>query len=176
MSFEMAQLQQLLLDGYGRIGEGVPAVIEGLSVEELLWRPDAQANHIAWLVWHLARQQDDQLAHLGGLPSRWLDHDWVSRFDLPYPRDAHGYGMSDSEVGAFRLDDPSLLTAYHADVHDLTAQVIASLTPVWLDEVIDRNWDPPVTAGVRIVSIVDDAAKHLGQAEYLRGLVVRRRS
>ena len=84
--------------------------------------------------------------------------------------------MSDSEVGAFRLDDPSLLTAYHADVHDLTAQVIASLTPVWLDEVIDRNWDPPVTAGVRIVSIVDDAAKHLGQAEYLRGLVVRRRS
>ena len=55
MSLEFAQLQAMLLDGYGRIGEGVPAVIEGLSVEELLWRPDAQANHIAWLVWHLAR-------------------------------------------------------------------------------------------------------------------------
>ena len=41
-----------------------------------------------------------------------------------------------------------------------------------LDRVIDENWDPPVTLGVRLVSILDDDAQHVGQAAYLRGLNV----
>lgn len=39
------------------------------------------------------------------------------------------------------------------------------------DDVADPSYTPPVTRGVRIVSIVDDAAVHLGQAAYARGLV-----
>ncbi|MGC7340434.1 DUF664 domain-containing protein, partial [Mycobacteroides abscessus subsp. massiliense] len=40
-----------------------------------------------------------------------------------------------------------------------------------LARVVDRQWDPPVTASVRLVSIVDDCAQHLGQAAYLRGII-----
>ena len=28
---------------------------------------------------------------------------------------------------------------------------------------------PPVTAGARLVSIIDDGAQHLGQAKYVKG-------
>ena len=40
-----------------------------------------------------------------------------------------------------------------------------------LDRVVDERWDPPVTLGVRLVSVVDDCAQHAGQAAYVRGLL-----
>lgn len=39
------------------------------------------------------------------------------------------------------------------------------------DRVVDTAWDPPVTLGVRLVSVYDDATQHAGQAAYLRGLL-----
>jgi hypothetical protein len=165
----------ILLDGFGRIAEGVPAVIDGLSVDELLWQPDPAANSVAWLVWHLTRQQDEQIAHLAGTPSVYRDG-WEHAFGLPYASGAHGYGMTPTDVQAFRLTDPSLLTGYYAATHDATIRYLADLEPVDQDRVIDRHWTPPVTVAVRIVSVLDDAAKHLGQAEYVRGLVRRRRN
>ena len=48
--------------------------------------------------------------------------------------------------------------------------VVASVTAEELARVVDTNWDPPVTASARLVSIIDDCAQHLGQAAYLRGI------
>ena len=167
--------RDLLVDGFGRIRDGVPAVVEGLSVDELLWRPDRDANHIAWLVWHLARQQDDQVAALTGDESVWLDDGWVDRFALPYKRHTHGWGMSSADVGRFTVADPALFAGYHGAVHARTVELVEGLDADDYARVIDRSWDPPVTVAVRIISVLDDAAKHLGQAEYVRGLVRRRR-
>lgn len=166
--------RDLLLDAFGRIAEGVPLVVAGLTVDELLWRADEDANHIAWLVWHLSRQQDEQIAHVGGVRSVWRESEWFERFALPYERSAHGYGMTSDEVRAFELRRPELLADYHAAVHDLTRRVISGLDVDDHERVIDRNWDPPVTVAVRLVSVVEDSAKHLGQAEFLRGLLERR--
>lgn len=168
-------VRDLLLDGFSRTHEGVPAVVDGLGVDELLWRPDAEANHIAWLVWHLGRQQDEQVAALAGRASAWSEEGWADRFQLPYPGPATGYGMSGTRVAAFRLEDPRLLTGYHEAVHAQTVQTLKALTLSRIGEVVDDSWDPPVTVAVRLVSVMDDAAKHLGQAEYVRGLVLRRR-
>lgn len=167
-------VRDVLQDGFTRAHEGVPAVVDGLGVDELLWRPESGSNHIAWLVWHLARQQDEQIAELAHGESVWSEEGWGDRFGLPYPPGATGYGMSGADVQAFRLDDPSLLTTYHEAVHALTTTALEALTPSRLREVIDDSWDPPVTVAVRLVSVMDDAAKHLGQAEYVRGLVLRR--
>jgi hypothetical protein len=167
--------RDLLLDGFGRIRDGVPEVVDGLSVEELLWRPDADANHIAWLVWHLARQQDDQVAHLVGEQSAWLGDGWIDRFGLPYPPDVLGFGMRSADVGRFTVADPGLFGEYHGAVHDRTAALLQGLDGEAYARVIDANWDPPVTVGVRVMSVLGDASKHLGQAEYVRGLVERRR-
>ena len=166
---------ELLVDGFGRIHEGVPPVVAGLDTEELLWRPDRDANHIAWLVWHLARQQDEQMAHIGDTASAWRSGEWARGFDLPYSPNAHGYGMTSEEVGAFTVADSSLLLDYHEAVHHLTIGVLRRLGTDDFTTVIDPNWDPPVTVAVRIVSVMDDAARHLGQAEYVRGLLERRR-
>ena len=53
--------------------------------------------------------------------------------------------------------------------------MIEGLAPDDLDRVVDRRWDPPVTVGVRLVSVADDSLQHLGQAAYVRGLLARAR-
>jgi hypothetical protein len=63
-----------------------------------------------------------------------------------------------------------LLAGYYHAVHKLTLEYIASVTADELSRIVDTNWDPPVTASARLVSIVDDCAQHLGQAAYLRGI------
>jgi hypothetical protein len=46
--------------------------------------------------------------------------------------------------------------------------------PADLARTVDDRWDPPVTLGVRLVSIADDSLQHVGQAAYLRGLLSAR--
>jgi hypothetical protein len=40
--------------------------------------------------------------------------------------------------------------------------------------VVDRRWTPPVTLGVRLVSVLCDDLQHAGQAAFVRGAVRRR--
>src|SRR6266511_3822072 len=42
------------------------------------------------------------------------------------------------------------------------------------EQVADLRWDPPVTLGVRLVSVADDDLQHVGQAAYVRGLLAAR--
>ncbi|MFC5946899.1 DUF664 domain-containing protein [Pseudonocardia lutea] len=161
---------ELLTDAFGRISEGVPAVVAGLTEEQLALRPDGQGNSIAWLVWHLTRVQDDHLADAFGTEQVWLADGWQQRFGLDLPPTDTGYGHGPEQVAAVRAP-AELLADYHAAVAGRTVELIAKVTPEQLDEVIDDRWDPPVTRGVRLVSVVDDDARHLGQAEYVRGLL-----
>lgn len=165
----LEEAKALLRDGFGRIRTEVPAVLDGLTEEQILWRADPSANHIAWLVWHLSRQQDDQVAAIGNLTTVWQDG-WVDRLKLPYSPRASGYGMSAADVGAFPPVEPELLIGYQDAVADMTIGVIDAVDD--FDRVVDRRWTPPVTAGVRLVSVVEDCAKHLGQAEFIRGMLV----
>ncbi|MDN5796228.1 MAG: DinB family protein [Intrasporangium sp.] len=164
----------LLRDGFDRIHEGVASVLEGLSTDELSWGVDAEANPLGWLVWHLTRQQDGQVAHLSGLESPWKAQ-WHGRLGLAYKRGASGYGQSAEEVGRFAVEDGQLLVGYHDATHDLTMRWLDAMTDEDWRQVIDPSWDPPVTVAVRALSILEDSEKHLGQAEYLRGLLLRRR-
>jgi hypothetical protein len=166
--------QEILRDAFGRVHELVPGVVDGLTTEQLLWRPDADANPIAWLVWHLARVQDDHLAGLGQRQQVYHSSGWAERFALPYDASSIGYGQTSEEVGAFRLTDPAVLTGYHAAVHELTVSVLDGLDDAGMERVVDEGFDPPVTAAVRLVSVVNDVGQHVGQAAYVRGLVERR--
>ena len=171
----MTLAHDLLRDAFGRVHDDLPEVATGLTVDDLLWRPDPAANSIGWLLWHLTRVQDDHLAGVGGIDQAWTAEGWATRFGLPYEVAAHGYGQTPGEVGAFALSDPALLTGYHAAAHALTLRVLDALTEADFARIVDRRWDPPVTAAVRLVSVVNDITQHLGQAAYVRGLLERRR-
>jgi hypothetical protein len=168
------QTSDVLIDAFGRVREIVGDVVAGLTVEQLTYRPDAGSNSIAWLIWHLTRIEDDHVADLAGRDQLWTEAGWVQRFDLPFDASATGYGFDSDDVAAVRVDPPELLVQYHEAVHELVVDYLKSVDKTELDRIVDTRWDPPVTAGVRIVSVIDDAMQHVGQAAYVRGLVERR--
>lgn len=164
----------LLIEAYGRIRTAVHASVEGLSAEQLAFRPGPEANSIAWLVWHLTRIQDDHLSEVGGIEQAWTALGWADRFGLPLGPSDTGYGHGTDQVGAVRVASGEMLTGYYDAVHERTLDQLSALRPKDLDRIVDRSWDPPVTLGVRLVSVLADDLEHVGQAAYLRGLVTRR--
>ncbi len=131
-------------------------------------RAPAGRNSITWLLWHAARIQDDHVAGLSGEEQSWAA--WRERFDLPLDDWDHGYGHSSDQVDSVRVDDLSLLVEYQDAVHEQTLAYLRGADEAELDRVVDEHWDPPVTAGARLVSIVGDELQHLGQAQYAKGL------
>jgi hypothetical protein len=166
---------ELLTEAYGRIQEVVHSAVDGLTADELAALPEDGANPVGWLVWHLARVQDDHVAGAAGRDQVWTADGWDERFGLPFPAGDIGYGQSAEQVAQVQVTDPALLTGYYDAVHAATLDYLGGLTDDDLDQVVDERWDPPVTLGVRLVSVIGDDLQHAGQAAYVRGVLLRRR-
>jgi hypothetical protein len=165
------RMADLLADGLGRVRGVVHEVALGLTPEQLAWRPKPTANSICWLIWHLTRVQDDHIADVAGTEQVWTASGWADRFGLPLDKSATGWGHTPDDVGAVRVESGGLLTGYHDTVFEQSLQFVQGLTDSDLDRIVDERWDPPVSLGVRLVSVIDDDAQHAGQAAYLRGLL-----
>jgi len=160
----------VLVECFGRVRGLVHKVVQELSDDQLAARPGEQGNSIAWLVWHLTRIQDNHVADAAGADEIWVSSGWADRFGLPFSPRATGYGQSADEVGRVRAS-AALLTGYHDAVNEQTVRFVQSLGADDLERIVDESWDPPVTLGVRLVSVVSDDLQHAGQAAYARGLI-----
>ncbi len=163
----------VLVDAFGRIREVVHDVVDGLTSEQLAFRIDSRANSIAWLVWHLTRIQDDHLADAAEGEQVWTSGGWMKRFGLPFGPAATGYGHRADQVAAVQVKSGELLVEYHDAVHQQTTRYVGGLSDADLARVVDQSWDPPVTLGVRLVSVIADDLQHAGQAAFVRGVVKR---
>jgi uncharacterized protein DUF664 len=172
----MATSAELLVDGFGRIRENVADVLDGLTPEQLAYRIDADANPVSWLVWHLTRVQDDHIAAAFGVTQIWSSGNWAARFGLPTKMMDHGYGHTSKQVASVAAATASagLLAEYHEQTYAQTVKLVSEVSDSDLDQVVDKRWTPPVTLGVRLVSVLDDDMQHVGQAAYVRSIVLRR--
>jgi uncharacterized damage-inducible protein DinB len=162
---------EILADAFGRVQKTVHEAVRGLTSSQLATRLDADANSIAWLIWHLARVQDDHLADAFGVPQVWSEYG--KRFELPFLPAETGYGQSSRQVAQVTVSSGDLLTGYHDAVHEQTIRLVAGVTDADLSRVVDEAWDPPVTLGVRLVSVISDCLQHAGQAAFIRGILLR---
>jgi uncharacterized damage-inducible protein DinB len=170
-------IAELLTDAFGRIRGVVHNAVDGLTPGQLAFRPESEANSIAWLVWHLTRIQDDHIADVAGTGQVWNSasdgRSWADRFGLPFAVAATGYGHGPEAVAAVQVKSGELLTGYYDAVHEETIKYVRGLTESDLDRIVDESWDPPVSLGVRLVSVISDDLQHAGQAAYLRGIIER---
>ncbi|WP_299053393.1 DinB family protein [uncultured Nocardioides sp.] len=174
----------LLLDAFGRLPDLGHGAASGLDEGQLLLRPAlpegrGRGNPVAWLLWHSARVWDDHVAGVAAVldpdsPAATQVHvteGYADRLALPLPVDDIGYGHDDEDVAAVRAPG-DLLLEYLDAVAARTASWLPSLGADDLDAVVDAGWDPPVTVGTRLVSVLGDVTQHLGQAAYVRGLLL----
>lgn len=159
----------------GRMATRLVAELDGLTVEEMCYRPDPGGNPIAWLAWHLVRVQDHHMAHMEGGDQLWLKDGWDVKLGISTGLEDHGYGHTPEQVAAIVPSDAATLAAYQNAVSERTFEYLRGLSDDDLGRIIDRSWDPPVTLEVRLASVVNETAQHVGQVSYLRGMVERRR-
>ena len=164
-------MASLLLELYDRIPPLARAAVEGVELDRLTELPVPGANTIAWLVWHLSRVQDAHVAEILDTDQLWVGGTWARQFGLDPDPSNTGYGHSAEEVRTIRPERAEVLLEYLDAVDGRTREMLHDLTPPDLDRIVDRRWDPPVTLGVRLVSIADDCLQHAGQAAYVRGLL-----
>ena len=162
---------KMLADAYERVPETIARVVDGLTVEDLLWQPREDANSIAWLIWHLTRQQDYQVASLMGAEQLWLKDGWHARFNRPAEAKDIGFGHNPEQLAAFQCPDTATLLDYQRAVTDRSKEYFQTLSEAdWDRELAESHFTPPPTVGVRLVSILADSLQHAGQAAYVRGL------
>ncbi|SED82829.1 mycothiol transferase [Ruania alba] len=172
----MSSVSSILIDGFGRVAEELHGVLggsPGLAPEHLIGRLDPDANTIAWLAWHLTRVQDDHVAAVAGVQQQWLAGGWAERFGLPFDPAEHGYGHTSEQVAQVRDVPAADLLGYHDAVHAATQGYLSQLDEADLDQVVDDTWDPPVTLGVRLVSVLAEDLQHVGQIAFVAGVLRR---
>jgi uncharacterized damage-inducible protein DinB len=160
-----------LLELYGRIPPLARRAVEGLDLQTLTQPPAQGANTIAWLIWHATRVQDHHISEILDTDQIWVSGGWARQFGLAPDPSNTGYGHDASQVAAVRPERADALLDYLDAVQGRTCEWLEHLAPTDLDRIVDRRWDPPVTLGVRLVSIADDSLQHVGQAAYVRGLL-----
>lgn len=165
------EVPDVLVELFDRIPDHVRRAVQGLDVDDLVATPAPGTNPVGWLVWHLTRVQDSHVSELLDVEQLWVTDGWARRFGLEPDPGNTGYGHSADEVARVRPDSADALVEYYEAVAERTGQLLRGLTPAELDRVVDESWDPPVTLGVRLVSIADDDIQHAGQAGYVRGLL-----
>lgn len=161
---------EIFTDALDRVREDAASVLDGLDQQTMEASPGNGANPIGWLIWHLTRVQDDHIAGAAGSEQVWTAQGFAERFGLDLETGDHGYGHTPEQVGKVRGFTPELLAEYHQATYERSAEYLTDLTESDLDRVVDDSWDPPVTLGVRLVSVGNDCAQHIGQATYLRGM------
>jgi uncharacterized damage-inducible protein DinB len=167
-------IRDVLTDLFGRVDEHVGEILEGLDTDSLTRPPAPGTNPVGWLVWHITRVEDSQIADLLGEEQLWAGGDWAGRFGLDPDPDNSGYGHTAAEVAAVRPESVDALRDYARAVRARTDEFLATLSADDLDRIVDDAWDPPVTMGVRLISIADDQIQHAGAAAYVKGILQQR--
>lgn len=162
----------VLSEAFDRLPDLVRGAVDGLDADQLSLRPGGSANSVAWLVWHLTRVEDSHLAEAFGRNEVWRSGGHAARWALALADDDTGYGHSSDQVDAVRVDSGQQLLDYFDAVHLLSKTLVAGIDDEDLQRVVDERWDPPVTLLVRLVSVLDDAVQHAGQAAYARGIIL----
>ncbi len=164
--------RDLVVDGYGRPLETLKPALKGVTKADLDKQPDKDSNSMGWIVWHLTRGQDSQIADLAGTEQVWIRDKWYQKFGRPADPADTGFGHSSEEVAAFRSPTAAVLLDYYRGVLAASSAYLRSVPDSDLARELDEPWfTPRPTVGVRLVSIMADCIEHAGEVAYLRGLL-----
>ena len=160
----------IVIDALGRIQNTIRRVLDGMTPDQLYYRPAENSNSTAWVIWHLTRVQDHHISDMGGLEQLWTSDGWHARFGMEADVKNTGTGHTPGDVAKIRPDAETLQSYYDA-VYERTKTVLSSLTSEDMDRELDEpQYNPLPTVGVRCASIISDNTQHVGQAAYIKGL------
>ena len=145
--------------------------LDGLSDVELSWRPTLESNTIDWLVWHMARAEDEWInLRLRDKESIWVRDGFVGR--IGGDDTSSGFGHSAHEIRTMPAFNVPLVMEYYESVRKGTSEYFANemreTDPL---KEIPQSGNYSLTYAGVLGHLLCEEAEHLGQIEYLRGMM-----
>lgn len=160
---------EFIQDALTREGEMREEYVQGLRQEELRWRPGPEANHIGWILWHMARVEDFWVQFfIQRKLETWERDGWHEKFGLPTRN--NGFGHTPQQVRDFPDLDLGEIMSYWRAVRPGTLEYVAALTPDQL-ELVPRERRPEMSVKAILHQIIGEFYQHLGHIDYIKGLM-----
>ena len=141
--------------------------LNGLTQEEITWRPAPHSNTIAFLLWHVTRGEDWYVNAVIGRGSAIYDTEgWRERLGTPA---TGGNTYTEEQIQSWPTPPLKDLRAYSRAVHKRTLIFLDSITP---EELLETRQPGRVqmTVGTLFAHLITEIAMHVGQIDYLRGV------
>ena len=158
--------------GLNEAFEKLKRALDGLSGDELHWRPTLESNTIDWMVMHMA-QVEDGWVNIGLRRSEmiWEQDGWAARLPQGAEVAEHG-GKTRDEILAMPTFDMSVVMEYYEAVRHGTREYFSNeMREEDLSKGVEDTGDPPLTYAWVLGHLLCEEAEHLGQIEYLRGMM-----
>ena len=165
----MDAFKEAIRSGLEEYLQSLERAIDGLTPAEARWQPTMHTNHIAWLVWHMARVEDSWVSRLlRGSTQVWNADGWADRFGMD--TEDNGFGQTSEDVRGMPEIPLSELMAYFVSVRAVTRQYLdhASDSDL-LQEYSSRGSDR--TGSWIVGHILVEESQHTGQVALIRGLI-----
>ncbi len=148
--------------------------LDGLNEDELNFRPTLESNTINWMVWHMARVEDNWINRAMRRSATIWDNDgWGKKLGIDV--EGNGYSQTAEDIRAFPRVDVAVLLDYYSDVRQATTAFFESLEDVdALQNVVTHpSGDPSrnVTWQWVLGHLLCEEAQHQGQISYIRGMM-----
>lgn len=135
-----------------------------LDPQLLFWQPNAEANHIGFLLWHVVRDEDSVVSWTSKQKEVWEEGDWAAR--LPIDGDSTRSTLTGPEASALRYDLSTLLR-YAETVWASTHERLAAMVD---DDLDSQAWPEWTVARHLVEGCVGHSWMHFGEIRYIRGL------
>lgn len=168
---------QLFNEAFGRAHKGLHDEVAGLTVEQLLWRPQPTMNSIAFLAWHVSRTTDMFLHdRILGVPQLWFKDNWPDKIALDVVGKGtrgmgNGTGFSDEQVGEMPAAPAETYLGYVDAVWHTTEEYLANLPPAEVAAEVVREGSPNAKVYAILLQALGHIHGHRGEIGYIKGLM-----
>lgn len=165
----MSAFKEALRSGLEEYLESLKVAIRGLTPAAARWQPTMDTNHIAWLVWHMARVEDSWVSRLrNGTSQVWTTGGWADRFGMD--PESTGSGHTSEDVRAIPEIPLGDLMAYFEAVRGVTRQYLDRATADDLSRTYQHRGND--RSGTWILGhILVEESQHTGQVALIRGMM-----
>ena len=155
-----------------RLHQAIDGSLTGLTPEQRHMIVHPKANSIAWVVWHVARTEDNVVRFVlqNRRPPVWTEGGYAEKLGLPPV--AQGTGMPTAEAHALRINDVELWSEYVRKVWASADEFFAGADAALFDKTVTVKplGDMTVLRALTTVCVSHNNT-HVGEIELLRTLV-----
>ena len=162
-------IKQVLIKSLDESQSYLARALRELTEEDITWSPKVGSNSIIFIFWHLVRVEDSWINRVV-LKSKEIYESEGWQEKLGTPAQGSGFQYTLEDLQSWPVPQVDILQRYAAAVRQRTTVFISSLDDRKLSEVArpDHKYD---TVEAILSHLITEIALHVGQIDYLRGMI-----